>query len=157
MGYVMINFVEVRNQQGKWVKIGPIFPHESFKSDKPIEYSDEPFDATNYDLYALLGAKVRITDITPITTLKGLPDDSEYLNSKEDDFMLTWNGETRKEAILSNDNGRDFSHIYLLDLLQLEERKSEYIDTLGPAFFKSLDLIKTLGQPTEIRLIYWFA
>lgn len=157
MGHIMVNFVEVKHKNGKWIKTGPIFPRETFTEANPIEFTDEPFSATNYELYALFGSVMRQTLITPIATLKGLPEDSEFLNSVEDGYLGAFDGQTRRTAALQNDIGFHFSYMLLSELLVVEERKAEYLGILGDTFFIALELMKSIGGPSDVRLIYWFA
>lgn len=153
----MVNFIEIKTNEGKWSKVGAIFPHNTFRKHDPIEFTPEPFDATNYDMYAIFGFAIpHRTSVKPVFSLKGLPDDSEYLKGPEE-LMGNITGETLQEWILNNGNCLNYSYLLVSELLVLEDQKNEYLPILGEGFFTTLDSIKKLGHPSDVRLVYWFA
>ena len=85
MGCDIHSFAEVKTN-GKWKKVGKIF--QDCYNEK--ELTSEPYGGRNYDLFAMLAdvrnrrgfAGIKTGEgFNPICEPKGLPEDSEYLNS----------------------------------------------------------------------------
>lgn len=176
MGCDIHSFAEVK-RNGNWMRV----EEEVFSDDS--DKTSEPFGWRQYGMFGFL-ADVRNYSMSPcIVEPRGLPDDSEWLNSTEDDG---WGGSyTRKKDIHDSGNYHTFSHIYLKELLdydyetQMEDRRTgawvshNHFDGaitseigggtimtvrefLGESFFTHLNELKQLGNPEDVRIVFWF-
>lgn len=177
MGCDIHSFAEVK-RDGKWERVTDnIFsPNDSFGA------TSEPFGWRSYGMFGFL-ADVRNYSKVPCITgeLRGLPNDSEYLNGPD-----RHNPEKTIKQINEEDwNWHSKSHIYLKELLefnydqQFEDRRYtkqtspnvfdgaaiaepgngqivSYREFLGSDFFEDLDILKILGQPEDVRVVFWF-
>lgn len=181
MGCDIHSFAEVRIN-GKWEKVGDHFSlgdldREYYKKDK----SDSPFDWRSYSMFAFLAGVRNYDHCVPISEPKGLPSDSEYLNEKIED---SWGrGETRFQDIMDSDY-HSMSWLSLRELLDFdydkvfwnrrvtkktdygwngaalaeegEGKHVSYRDNLGEWFFVHLNDLKELGNPDDVRVVFWF-
>lgn len=182
MGADIHSFAEVRTN-GKWNKVGDHFTlsdfdKEYYKKDK----SDSPFDWQSYSMFGFL-ADVRNYDCCePISPPKGLPIDSEYLNEEVEDF---WGGKSTLLAEAKDNDYHSYSYLTLKELLDFDYDKVfwnrrvtkqtgpnswsgaalaeegegthvTYRENLGEHFFLHLEELKTLGDPDDVRIVFWF-
>ena len=110
MGCDIHMYAEVKDKEGKWLKVGTVFknpyyrPEEETKKDKEgytwnAELVENPYKCRNYDLFAIL-ANVRNgfgfagcdtgNEFIPIDTPRGLPDSVSPEVKKESD---EWGGD----------------------------------------------------------------
>lgn len=173
MGCYIRTFVEVR-ERGKW----NIFEEDHFtlseydrvrlKKDK----GESPFDCQDYDMFGFLADVRNRANCFPISKPKGLPYDSEYLNEAGyDSGGLGWmdNDSTRRDDLQRDYN----SHSYLTarELLEFNYEKTfvnqwegsntydkeiTYREHLGLAFFVHLEELKQLGEPDDVRIVFYF-
>lgn len=184
MGADIHSFAEVRIN-GKWIKIEePIFPEYN-------RNTIEPFGWRSYRIFGFL-ADVRNYSQSPvIMEPRGLPDDSEYLNSPSP-YAYNVNpmsGDSipvhERETVKSDVQGYGCSYLTLKELLdydydrQMEDRRySEQIgpnsfdgsatcepgqgkmmtitEFLGDGFFEHITILQTLGEPEDVRIVFWF-
>ena len=149
-------FAEVK-KNNKWEKIeDKIFP--TYQGEK----TDEPFSVRSYSLFGFL-ANVRNYSCCPVIAKpKGLPEDSEYLNSIGGENWVS--------------DGGNASYLTLKELLKFdydlvfEDRRAgkqtttitlgkkttvrEHLE--GSRFFQNLEVLKTLGKPEDVRVIFYF-
>ena len=173
MGADIHGFAE-QKINGKWVK---------------IEDVDLSADLTRaYTLFGFLG-NVRNYSLAPIHhyPLRGLPEDSEYLNNiPEDDEWELDDGHSHTHVLLSELINFNYN-IYFVDVRDILPPKTHYTmrnlngiiqsyhnesvftglyyntdkivrlrDELNQEFFDLLDKLKTINEPKNIRLVYWF-
>jgi hypothetical protein len=176
MGIDISSFVEKRVDD-KWKKVTEkIFPNDD-------SYTEYPFSWRSYGMYGFLANVKNYSHVPCITTeTRGLPVDSEYLNetSEELNSVLANITITRREDLLNNSNNFGYSYIYLYELLNydynqvFEDRRcsrngngaavaevgkgiqTTVKDFLGSAFFKELEILKTIGEPKDVRVLMWF-
>lgn len=166
MGCDIHSFAE-RKLNGKWLKVeeGFIELSEDHKRIYKKEKGNEPFDWRSYSMFAFL-ANVRNFDCCePISEPKGWPEDSVFLDSMyerndiyEDEPM------TNKQDIESY--AHSWSYLTLKELLDFdydktfwdkrEEEITSYREKLGREFFKQLEELKQLGEPEDVRVVFWF-
>lgn len=175
MGCDIHSFVEVK-QNNKWNKIDKsLFPQgEGFTA--------EPFNWRSYSIFAFLAGVRNYDHCTPISELKGLPEDSEHLNSTIEDWMGSI---VTLRKYLEDDDYHSKSYLTLKELLDFnydqtfwnrritkktgpnsytgagiaEKGEGEiisYRDNLGKDFFRELTILKTLGNPENVRIVFWF-
>lgn len=188
MGADIHSFVEIR-KEGKW----ELFEEEVFPVYKD-EKIDSPFNWRSYSLFGFLADVRNYSNCKPISENKGLPDDSEYLNSPSD-YDYDWLGlkttSTKKDDIRNDGNYHSFSWLSLKELLDFdydstfedlrytselvndkgivygsngaavakpgEAKKISYREHLsGSGFFEDLEVLKTLGAPEDVRVVFYF-
>lgn len=140
MGCDIHIFVEVK-KEGKWeVFKDNIFP------DGFGKFSNTPFDYRNYYMYSLF-AGVRGW-ANPIIEQIGFPDDSEYLNNNKMfyDSEISWN-----DSSFYHNRG----YYTLQDLIEYEYTEEDK-EELSDWYFQDLGILKTVGEPSEVRIIFAF-
>lgn len=187
MGADIYSFVEVK-RNNKWEIIKEeIFPSYDSKTSSPFDYR-------SYSLFGFLADVRNYSHCTPIRECRGLPEDSEYLNSPSpyayqrnpmsgEPIPLS-EQETIKSDILE---GGYYGHSWLLlkELLDFdydqtfwdrritreekpncfnsaalaEEGEGQiitYREHLWEHFFEEIEILKTLGDPENVRIVFWF-
>lgn len=171
MGCDIHSFAEVR-RKNKWEKVTEHFELSDWaKSYYKKDKGDSPFDYRDYSLFAFL-ADVRNYDYCePITPPKGFPSDaSEEVIEEYND----WEGDAHTpsyltlEELLNFDYDKKFWNRRVIKQTSpaswngaalAEEGEGEitsYRDNLGEYYFKVLDELKELGNPKEVRVVFWF-
>lgn len=168
MGCDIHTFIEKRNK-GTWeyIKDGviPITSSFSVEYDKKI-VTNEPFDWRSYGMFGFLADVRNYSECPVICSPKGFPEDAskevleEYNIRYGDAHSASWL--TVKELadydyhqvfwdrrIMKNNNGAS----------KAEEGEGEYLSMrqfLGDNFFANLEALKLLGNPEEVRVVFWF-
>lgn len=167
MGCDIHSFAEVR-KDGVWELVeDAIFPYDEFDREwLKKDFSSEPIRDRNYGLFGWLADVRNYSMVTPICEPKGLPRDVSDCVSLE---SYDW-----------EPDGHSHSWLSLKELLEVdydvtfEDRRvtrgsnGAYIadvgegtivslrDHLGNEFFSTLEVLKTLGSPEDVRLVFWF-
>lgn len=174
MGADIHSFAE-RKVNNKWVRI------EEFIFGG-VEYpTTEPFGWRSYAVFGFLANVRNYSCSECISELKGLPDDSEYLNNKSK-HEETW---TMKDDIEDNCDYHSLSWLSLKELLDFDYDKklwdrrvmkqiapnvwsggelaeegegiiTTYRKHLGSSYFNDLEVLKSLGEPEDVRIVFWF-
>ena len=141
MGCDIHAFAEVL-RDGRWDVVGDVFPlDEVDRTQQHKTYGNEPFSIRNYDVFGFL-ADVRTRDVPPICAAKGLPTErSARVNAAAGEWDL---------------NRHSHSWLTLRELLTAEALSPAMRDHLGDAFFADLDVLKTLGPPDDVRVVFCF-
>ncbi len=201
MGCDIQIFAEAKNKEtGKWEKVEDQFSLDEYdKKRLGKDKGDSPFDNRNYSVFAFL-ADVRNYDCCePLSQPKGLPDDSEYLNSPSpyEDGYNFFSGKPIPEGEwqtirkdIEEDDYHSRSHLYLKELLDFDYDKTfwnrritrityredgsvagsngaclaeegegeivSYRKNLGDWFFVHLEELKQIGEPENVRIVFWF-
>ncbi len=170
MGADIHSFAEVR-KEGKWRRSKePIFGTDRYRTD-------EPFDQRSYGMFGFFADVRNYSNVPPISPCKGLPTDSEGLNEK------TAYHETLRESAedinyhshswLTLKELTDFDYDATFEDLRYEETIGNvtngaaiaepgkgnvvtFREFLGEWFFKEIELLKTLGEPENVRIVFWF-
>ena len=180
-------------KNGKWVRNEePIFsPGNSYGSN-----TSEPFSWRSYSLFGFLADVRNYSHCVPISEPKGLPTDSEYLNTPlsepqnysyygyDNGTAYTVGGEIECDA-----NYHSLSHLTLKELLDFDYEQTfwdrrisrttyndkggsftdgaalanegegetiTYREHLGNGFFTDLEVLKSLGESENVRIIFYF-
>ena len=143
----LITEIKVDN---KWILSDKdIFKYKNFSEGIGIN----PFEERNYSVFALLANVRNDNKVIPISLPKGLPDDSEYLNFKIDGKT------TRKKDFLDFNSYEYHSHSYLTlkEILEYDYSKINISNQFRyEEFYEDLELLKTLGEPDNVRIVFWF-
>lgn len=164
MGCDIHSLVEVFDpDKGRWLEVGDVFPADEFnrklyKKDK----LSEPFQYRSYGLFGFLADVRNYSRCQPLSQPKGLPPDWKDGHKEEWEdrhshswFLLKellefdydktfWDRRVSKEgsgAALANEG---------------EGRIISYQDFLGKPYFDILDVMKTIGPPEFVRVVFCF-
>jgi hypothetical protein len=189
MGADIHIFAEIKKAD-KWERLTEkIFPDGDRKNDAP-------FDWRSYGMFGFLADVRNYSSIPPLGELKGLPDDSEYLNAKLEkpssfNYRYFDNGTayTRKEEIEKDADYHSKTFYTLKELIEFDYDKTfedlrytevtkmpnggtfsngaaiakegegkivTFKEFLGKGFFECIDIMKTLGEPENVRIVFWF-
>lgn len=193
MGCDIHSFAEVK-RNGKWEEVKEAFTLDEFdKKYYKKEKGDEPFGWRSYGLFAFLAGVRNYSHCECITgEPRGLPDDSEFLNTLLDEpENFSYGGydhgtaTTKKEYYTKDADYHSHSYITLKEFLDwdydkifwdrrvtkqtshnswngaslAEEGEGQmitYREHLGNFFFTHLEDLKALGEPEDVRIIFWF-
>lgn len=170
MGCDIHSFAE-QKINGRWKKV-----------DESLFRDGEPISVRNYGVFGFL-ADVRNYSFVPhISEVKGLPKDSEYLNEVTDDWA--GNKWQRKDDISYDTHNS--SYVTLKELIdfnydetfedrrgsgkisnntwsgsiELKKGEGEIISfrefLQGSDLFEAIRILKPLGKPEDIRIVFWF-
>lgn len=174
MGADIDGFLEIK-RNGKWEK----------NEDKIFEQnSDHPFENRSYAIFGFLAGVRNYSNCEIISERKGLPLDSEYLNTVVQEEWLISYTYTLRDKIIENPDYHSLTYLTLQELIdfdyekQFEDRRTTringlgvngaaivdegegiiktYREFLGEWFFKDLETMKTLGEPENVRFVFWF-
>lgn len=175
MGCDIHSFAE-RKRNGKWEKVGEHFSlgeweKEYYKKEK----NDSPFDWRSYSMFAFLADVRNYDHCEPISEPKGMPEDvcdeikseyddwesnahsASYLTLKElldfDYDKVFWN--RRISRTTYNENGGSYTNGASL-AEEGEGTNVTYRENLGEFFFIHLKELEELGNPDEVRIVFWF-
>ena len=163
MGCDIHSFVEIN-----WVP----FKEDVFSTHYG-SFTMSPFDWGSYSIFGFLAGVRNYSCCTPISEPKGLPSDSEYLKrhyARDDGYhshsFLTvkelidfdydqkfWDRRITRTTVLPN-GGVSSNGAALAE--EGEGETITYREHLGKGFFEDLDVLKTLGEPENVRVLFWF-
>ena len=134
-----------------WETMGEIFPLEEFgQKYSKRDCSVEPFGNRNYGMFGFLAGVRNMAECKPLSYPRGLPPDSPNSGWEDGGYL----------------GDHSFSWFLLSELLAFDysqkfpnRRHNEietYADLVGEEFFKSLEILKTLGPPEHVRLLFGF-
>ena len=175
MGCDIHSFAE-KKVNNKWEKIGEHFSLGDWeKQHYKKEKGENPFDWRSYSMFAFLADVRNYDHCEPVSKPKGLPNDvcdevkkeyedwecddhsASYLTLKEllefDYDKVFWN--RRISRTTYNENGGSFTNGAAI----AEEREGTHVtyrEKLGEFFFTHLEELKELGNPDEVRVVFWF-
>lgn len=171
MGCDIHSFCEVR-RDGRWDVVGDVFPLDKWERDyRKKDRGHEPFNLRNYSLFGFLADVRNYAALPPLAVPRGLPED---ISSLVRDSAEHWDAD-----------GHSHSWFSLAELLAfdysaaVEDRR--YTKQVGPnafdggatapagsgvmttwreelpdVYFAALDIMKTLGAPDDVRVVFWF-
>lgn len=162
MGCDIHSFAENRNKENnKWEVVEGL----------------NPFDWRNYSVFAFLADVRNYDHCEPISQPKGLPDDSEFLNTETDERIEEMDYHSKSyltlKELLDFDydktfwNRRIYKPTYREDgtcsggngAALAEEGEGtivSYRENLGTYFFDDLDKLKSIGDPNDVRVVFYF-
>jgi hypothetical protein len=171
---------------GKWEKVSGLFPLDEYRrKDCVIDKGDHPFDWQSYSMFGFLAGVRNYSLCEPISQPKGLPDDvSEDIRRKAEHWiadayshswftlqeLLAFNYEkvfedmrdvleqiaqSSEQPIEPGIEPLDVSYELIL-AASVKAKLITYSEHLGKDFFDSLNLLKTLGKPEDVRVVFWF-
>jgi len=142
MGCDIHSFAEVK-REGRWEVVSDVFPFDDWERDYfKRTHGHEPFRTRNYTTFCLF-AGVRCREGMPtLAAAKGLPADVS--------------GPVREASDLMDSDGHSHSWLTLRELLDGADAIAQCRDWMGGQFDAHLDVLKTLGEPDDVRIVFWF-
>lgn len=172
MGCDIHAFVEIKNA-GKWQRMDtPVFVADKWTQEHfDMEKIDRPFDFRSYALFGWLANVRNYSQIKPLSNPKGLPEnvsdevlaihrkwgvDAHFPSYHSLSDLLTVDYERIVE------NRRQLKRIgkVLLGANVVGEGEAEKMTLrkfLPKRYFDELEVLKTLGDPEDVRVVFWFA
>lgn len=162
MGCDIHSFAEVK-QEGKWQVVrDKIFGNKD---------SSSPFNWRSYNLFGVLAGVRDYAQVKPISEPKGAPSNlstevREELSSWEGDGhshswftvrelldfdwdKIVWNRRITRQEGPNFFNGRALAE-------EGEGKHETYREHIGPSFFEDLEVLKGLGDPEDVRVVFFF-
>ncbi len=173
MGCDIHSFAEKRNKEtNKWEKVGDAFTLDSYdKKRMKKDKGENPFNWRSYSMFAFLADVRNYDHCEPLAEPKGMPEDvceeirsewdswrgdgysESYLTAKElldFDYEKTfWNRRVTKQTGPNSWNGAALAE-------EGEGKVMTYRDNLDGMFFIHLEELKALGEPEDVRIVFWF-
>jgi hypothetical protein len=171
MGCDIHSYAEVRKGD-QWHMVGPTFPLDDFGREwEKRTHTEHPFDWRSYGMFGFL-ADVRNYSRVPVIAdpKHELPPDvsKEIRNEYGDDGdwhtatwltlrqliefdydQVFWDRRVTKQLTANSWTGAGLA----------EGGEGEHLtvrEFLGERFFRDLDLLKSLGDPDNVRVVFWF-
>lgn len=138
-----------RRVGGKWEKVYGAFTLDDFdKEYYGREKGDSPFDWRSYAMFGFL-AGVRSHWCDPIIEPRGFPSDAcdEVRENYEG-----WYGFAHTPSFLTAKELLEFNY----DKPIFEGYKETYRDNLSEMFFVHIEDLSKLGDPKDVRVVFWF-
>lgn len=170
MGCDIHSFVEVQ-EGGAWASRGNVFPPEKWMAERGDGPSLHPWTIRSYRLFGFLAGVRNYSGIQPLSAPRGLPagiaDETAAANKywDTDGHSHSWLTLAELLAVDYDSHIEDRSYTKQVganswDGSATAERGQGTVTTLReflPAqFFQSLEIAKTLGNPENVRFVFWF-
>jgi hypothetical protein len=173
MGCDIHSYAERRNKQtGKWEKVTDHFSLSDFDKDwYKKEKGDHPFDWRHYSMFAFLAGVRNYDRCDPISEPRGIPDDTS--ESVREEYEV-WDGDSHSASFLSAKELLEFDYDKKFWDRRVtkqtgpnswtgaglaeegEGRIVTYRENLGDDYFKHLEELEQLGDPEDVRIVFWF-
>ena len=166
MGCDIHSYAEVRHD-GKWEPSGAVFPLDDFSREYyKLTHTVHPFDWRSYGMFGFL-ANVRNYSHVPCIQepTYTMPDDASECVKEE--YGDGWDYHSLN--VLTAKQLADFDYDRKFwdrrvskggnGAALAEEGEGDTVslrDFLGGDFFRDLDILKSLGAPEDVRVIFWF-
>lgn len=171
MGCDIHSYAEAQHNS-EWTKAGEVFPLDDFDREwSKKAYTDRPFHWRGYGLFGWL-ADVRNYSHSPvIVEPRGLPLDispevrDEYNGWREDAHSCSWLSLAElieadydqvfwDRRITRQEAPGMFNGAALAGAGEGERRTLR--EFLGEGYFETIEILKTLGKPEDVRVVFWF-
>lgn len=172
MGCDIHSFAEVKRGD-MWEVVGAVFPLDEFSAKwEKQTHNEHPFDWRAYGMFGLLADVRNYSHVPCISEPKyAIPDDcsdrvrSEYERWCGGAHTATW---LTLHQLLDVDYDTVFWDRRVTKQVGpnswdgaalADEGEGEHIslrELLGPRFFEHLSVLKTLGNPEDVRIVFWF-
>lgn len=174
MGCDIISWVEVYDSRtNRWTTALSAFPADSFEKENLLgDFFSEPFRRRDYDLFGFLSGVRNYACCEPISKPRGLPIDCDQAggclaNDIEDlqDNLLDFH--SHSWLLLSELLSFDYEKVFWnrrihrgTDGAALAEEGEgvhlTYREFLGQTYFDTLEVMKSLGEPDHVRVVFCF-
>jgi hypothetical protein len=172
MGCDIHSFVEVKKGNNWELLKEKPFPADDFhKKYYKEDFTDDPFPYRNYGLFGFLADVRNYSCVEPISEDKGFPNDAsiEVVTEKE-----TWDADGHSHSWLTLEEMLSVDYDKIIwdkrvtrqvspncwdGSCEANEGEGEHLslrEFLGQSYFQTLDILKTLGSPESVRVVFWF-
>jgi hypothetical protein len=171
MGCDIHSFAEVR-REGRWEAVGDVFPlDEHDQAWKKKTHDSHPFDWRSYGLFGFLANVRNYSYVPSLSDRRGVPGDVSdtvrmaYEHWDADGHSASWLSlaelagfdydatfEDRRTTKQTGPNSFDGA----ADAGAGSGKQVTFREFLGSSFFRDLDVLKTLGEPDNVRIVFWF-
>ena len=172
MGCDIHSFAEVK-RKGKWEVVGDVFPLHDFNREyQKKTHGSNPFNWRAYGMYGFLADVRNYSHVPVIAQPKyAIPDDSSDLVKEK---FEDWRGNAHTATWLTARQLLEFNYDQTFwdrrvtkqtgpnswnGAALAEEGEGEYLtvrEFLGEQFFSDLNILKSLGNPEDVRVVFWF-
>lgn len=169
MGCDIHAFAEKRkDKKAKWVLVTDVFPLSDFDKDwYKKEKGDHPFDWRQYGMYGFLADVRNYSHVPVIAEPKWVIPEDATKEVKEE--FEKWNGDAHTATWLTAKQLLDFDYDQVFwdkrvtrdgdGAAEANEGEGEHLtirEFLGEEYFEHLETLKSLGDPENVRVIFWF-
>lgn len=170
MGCDIHSFVEVK-KDGKWqLPEPPIFVHDKIGQMVYGETNhNHPFNWRSYGVFGFLADVRNYSMVPPIAERRGKPEDvSDYVKAEyweSDDHSHSWLSlkellDFDYEAKFENRRITKQTGPHCWDGAALSEegegKVTAFREFLGKPFFNDLETMSKIGDPENVRIVFWF-
>jgi hypothetical protein len=174
MGCDIHSFAEVK-KNGKWDLVGDVFPYNETEQEiYKKTHGSEPFRWRSYGMFGFLADVRNYSNVPTISEARhSIPEDASSVvkDEWEDgmDFYHTATWLTLKQLVEFNYDQVFWDRRITKQLsvncwtgaghAEDEETEGRHLtirEFLGPQFFRDLDILKSLGDPDNVRIVFWF-
>lgn len=161
-----------RRVNGKWEKVYNAFTLDDFaKEYYGREKGDSPFDWRSYAMFGFLAGVRNYSCCEPIVEPRGFPDDA-CAEVKED--YDAWSCDAHTPSFLTAKELLEFDYDKTLWNRRISKQIGDrawtgaglaeegegtietYREFLGDSFFQDLEELSKLGDPKDVRVVFWF-
>lgn len=165
MGCDIHSYIEVK-QNGKWKQLtkGGVTAEEFAREHEGIDKTVHPFAWRSYGIFAFLAGVRNYSDIPCIVDSRGLPGDvsngvmEEYKGWESDAHTASWL--TAKELSTFDYSQKIIDHRAEWGGTRSSKpsdwNEKTWSEFLGPDFMKQVSDLRELGNPDEVRIVFWF-
>lgn len=170
MGCDIHSYVEVR-KDGRWQRANPEFKLEDWQVKRLGKETGVrgPFDWRSYGVFGFLAGVRNYSEIPPLSEPRGLPKDAspEVMDESDGCDWHSYSYLTVAE-MAAFDYSKTFSDMRVTRQTASnvwngaaraypgEETVKTFKEFLGAAFFEDLEVLKGLGKPEDVRIVFWF-
>lgn len=173
MGCDIHSFAERRNKQtNKWEKVEDAFSLDKYDKERlKKDKGGSPFDWRNYSMFAFLADVRNYDHCEPLSEPRGIPDDISDEVKQEYEY---WEYDAHSASFLTAKELLDFDYDKKFENWRVTKQTSPncwdgaslaeegegkiltYREKLGGWFFTHLNELKELGEPEDVRIVFWF-
>jgi hypothetical protein len=172
MGCDIHSYAEVR-KDGKWEIVGDVFPLNDFDREwRKKTHGCSPFDWRSYGLFGFL-ADVRNYSHVPVIAQPKFTIPAD-VSSEVAEMYLGWKGDAHTASWLTLRELMEFDYEQVFWDLRVTKQVSAngwsgaalaeegegthptIREFLGAAYFRDVEVLKTLGAPDDVRVVFWF-
>lgn len=172
MGCDIHSYAEVRDENGRWYPAPERIPLDDWaRKYYGRDFGRSPFDWRSYGLYGFLANVRNYSAVTPISEPRGMPKDASGL---VDDEYEQWGYDAHSASWLT------LAELLAVDYdASFEDRRvtrqvgpnhwdggvtadpgegevKTLREFLGDLYFRDLRILKSLGDPERVRVVFWF-
>lgn len=159
MGCDIHSFAEKRNKQtNKWEKVEDVFSLDKYDKERlKKDKGKNPFNWRSYSMFAFLAGVRNYNHYEPLSEPKGLPDDIS--DEVKEEYGEGWDYHSASFLTAKELLDFDYDKTFWNGASLAEEGEGKvltYRENLGEWFFTHLNELKELGEPEDVRIVFWF-